>query len=118
MKKYLFLMLLPVLLFAGCGGDDDGGGGGSFIPPSQEERNQTAYADNENTGEGGFTFTANAAWTATVTEVAAAAEALQLADKAVKSSTAETGNNVVWLRLYVGDKESYTTVRPAPRRCA
>lgn len=111
-------MLLPVLLFAGCGGDDDGGGGGSFIPPSQEERNQTAYADNENTGEGGFTFTANAAWTATVTEVAAAAEALQLADKAVKSSTAETGNNVVWLRLYVGDKESYTTVRPAPRRCA
>ena len=46
----LFLFLLPVLLFAGCGSDDDGGGGGSFIPPSQNERNQTAYADNENTG--------------------------------------------------------------------
>lgn len=108
MKKNLFLMLLSVLFLAGCGSDDEGGGGGSFIPPSQEERNQTAYADNENTGGGGFTFTANAAWTATVTEVAAAAEALQLVDKAVKSSTAETGNNVVWLRLYVGDKESYS----------
>lgn len=107
MKKYLLLMLLPVLLFAGCGGDDDGGGGGSFIPPSQEERNQTAYADNENTGGGGFTFTANAAWTATVTEVPTAAEAALPVGKAVKSQTAEAGNNVVWLRLYVGDKESY-----------
>lgn len=107
MKKYLLLMLLPVLLFAGCGGDDDGGGGGSFIPPSQEERNQTAYADNENTGGGGFTFTANAAWTATVTEVPTVAEAALPVGKAVKSQTAEAGNNVVWLRLYVGDKESY-----------
>ena len=107
MKKYLLLMLLPVLLFAGCGGDDDGGGGGSFIPPSQEERNQTAYADNENNGGGCFTFTANAAWTATVTEVPTAAEAALPVGKAVKSQTAEAGNNVVWLRLYVGDKESY-----------
>lgn len=108
MKKYLFLMLLPVLLFAGCGSDDDGGGGGSFIPPSQNERNQTAYADNENTGGGGFTFTANAAWTATVTEVPTAAEAALPVGKAVKSQTAEAGNNVVWLRLYVGDRESYS----------
>ena len=108
MKKNLFLMLLPVLLFAGCGSDDDGGGGGSFIPPSQNERNQTAYADNENTGGGGFTFTANAAWTATVTEVQPEAAVSPQALKVAKSSTAETGNNVVWLRLYVGDRESYS----------
>lgn len=100
--------MLSVLLLAACGGDDDGGGGGSFIPPSQEERNQTAYADNENTGGSGFTFTANAAWTATVTEVPTAAEAALPVGKAVKSQTAEAGNNVVWLRLYVGDKESYS----------
>lgn len=107
MKK-LLISMLSVLLLAACGSDDDGGGGGSFIPPSQNERNQTAYADNENTGGGGFTFTANAAWTATVTEVPTAAEAALPVGKAVKSQTAEAGNNVVWLRLYVGDKESYS----------
>ena len=107
MKK-LLISMLSVLLLAACGSDDGGGGGGSFIPPSQEERNQTAYADNENTGGGGFTFTANAAWTATVTEVPTAAEAALPVGKAVKSQTAETGNNVVWLRLYVGDRESYS----------
>ena len=106
MKK-LLISMLSVLLLAACG-SDDGGGGGSFIPPSQEERNQTAYADNENTGGGGFTFTANAAWTATVTEVPTAAEAALPVGKAVKSQTAEAGNNVVWLRLYVGDRESYS----------
>ena len=36
-----------------------------------------------------------------------AAEAALPVGKAVKSQTAEAGNNVVWLRLYVGDKESY-----------
>ena len=107
MKK-LLISMLSVLLLAACGSDDGGGGGGSFIPPSQEERNQTAYADNENTGGGGFTFTANAAWTATVTEVPTAAEAALPVGKAVKSQTAEAGNNVVWLRLYVGDRESYS----------
>lgn len=106
MKK-LLISMLSVLLLAACG-SDDGGGGGSFIPPSQNERNQTAYADNENTGGGGFTFTANAAWTATVTEVPTAAEAALPVGKAVKSQTAEAGNNVVWLRLYVGDRESYS----------
>ena len=106
MKK-LLISMLSVLFLAGCGSDDEGGGEGSFIPPSQEERNQTAFADNENTGGGGFTFTANAAWTATVTEVPTAAEAALPVGKAVKSQTAEAGNNVVWLRLYVGDKESY-----------
>lgn len=106
MKK-LLISMLSVLLLAACGSDDGGGGGGSFIPPSQEERNQTAYADNENTGGGGFTFTANAAWTATVTEVQPEAAVSPQALKVAKSSTAEAGNNVVWLRLYVGDKESY-----------
>lgn len=107
MKK-LLISMLSVLLLAACGSDDDGGNGGSFIPPSQNERNQTAYADNENTGGGGFTFTANAAWTATVTEVQPEAAVSPQALKVAKSSTAETGNNVVWLRLYVCDRESYS----------
>ena len=107
MKK-LLISMLSVLLLAACGSDDDGGNGGLFIPPSQNERNQTAYADNENTGGGGFTFTANAAWTATVTEVQPEAAVSPQALKVAKSSTAETGNNVVWLRLYVGDRESYS----------
>ena len=107
MKK-LLISMLSVLLLAACGSDDGGGNGGSFIPPSQNERNQTAYADNENTGGGGFTFTANAAWTATVTEVQPEAAVSPQALKVAKSSTAETGNNVVWLRLYVGDRESYS----------
>ena len=107
MKK-LLISMLSVLLLAACGSDDGGGNGGSFIPPSQNERNQTAYADNENTGGGGFTFTANAAWTATVTEVQPEAAVSPQALKVAKSSTAETGNNAVWLRLYVGDRESYS----------
>lgn len=107
MKK-LLISMLSVLLLAACGSDDGGGNGGSFIPPSQNERNQTAYADNENTGGGGFTFTANAAWTATVTEVQPEVAVSPQALKVAKSSTAETGNNVVWLRLYVGDRESYS----------
>ena len=107
MKK-LLISMLSVLLLAACGSDDGGGNGGSFIPPSQNERNQTAYADNENTGGGGFTFTANAAWTATVTEVQPEAAVSPQALKVAKSSTAEAGNNVVWLRLYVGDRESYS----------
>ena len=102
MKK-LLISMLSVLLLAACG-SDDGGGGGSFIPPSQNERNQTAYADNENTGGGGFI----AALTATVTEVQPEAAVSPQALKVAKSSTAETGNNVVWLRLYVGDRESYS----------
>ena len=47
---------------------NEGEEGEPFTPPAQEQLTQNAYADNENTG-GGFSFTADAPWTATVDEV-------------------------------------------------
>ncbi len=60
-------MLSTVMILAGCS-KNEGGEGEPFTPPAQEQLTQNAYADNENTG-GGFSFTADAPWTATVDEV-------------------------------------------------
>lgn len=59
-------MLSTVMILAGCS-KNEGGEGEPFTPPAQEQLTQNAYADNENTG-GGFSFTADAPWTATVDE--------------------------------------------------
>ena len=68
MKKHLFLLMLStVMILAGCS-KNEGGEGEPFTPPAQEQLTQNAYADNESTG-GGFSFTADAPWTATVDEV-------------------------------------------------
>ena len=102
MKKHLFLLMLSaVLILAGC--DKENGDGGVFTPPTQEQLTQNAYADNENTG-GGFSFTTDAPWTATVEEVLPQnSSSLQ-----VKSATRSSGNNVVWLKLYNGNNEAYS----------
>lgn len=94
-------MLSAVLILAGC--DKENGDGGVFTPPTQEQLTQNAYADNENTG-GGFSFTTDAPWTATVEEVLPQnSSSLQ-----VKSATRSSGNNVVWLKLYNGNNEAYS----------
>ena len=100
-------MLSAATIFAGCS-KDEGGNGDPFTPPIQEQLTQSAYADNENTG-GGFSFTADAPWTATVNEVQAQAPAL--ASVQVKSDTRaadNNSNNVVWLKLYNGNSEAYS----------
>ncbi len=100
-------MLSAATILAGCS-KDEGGNGDPFTPPIQEQLTQSAYADNENTG-GGFSFTADAPWTATVNEVQAQAPAL--ASVQVKSDTRaadNNGNNVVWLKLYNGNSEAYS----------
>lgn len=102
MKKQLFLLMLSVVfILAGC--DKENSDGGVFIPPTEEQLTQSAYADNENTG-GGFSFTTDAPWTATVEEVLPK----NLASGQVKSATRSSENNVVWLKLYNGSKEAYS----------
>lgn len=102
MKKQLFLLMLSVVfILAGC--DKENSDGGVFIPPIEEQLTQSAYADNENTG-GGFSFTTDAPWTATVEEVLPK----NLASGQVKSATRSSENNVVWLKLYNGSKEAYS----------
>jgi len=102
MKKQLFLLMLSaVFILAGC--DKENGDGGVFTPPTQEQLTQNAYADNENTG-GGFSFTTDAPWTATVEEVLPQNQS----SMQVKSATRSSGNNVVWLKLYNGNSEAYS----------
>ena len=98
-------MLSTVMILAGCS-KNEGGEGEPFIPPAQEQLTQNAYADNESTG-GGFSFTASAPWTATVDEVKPQAPASVQA-KSVTRAAGNNGNNVVWLKLYNGDKEAYS----------
>ena len=102
MKKQLLLLLFSISLIVGCS-KNEGGEGDPFIPPVQGELEQKTYADKENTGNG-FSFTANTAWTATVTELQGQSAATVKSDTKV----VQEGNNVVWLRLYNGDKESYS----------
>lgn len=94
-------MLSAVFILAGC--DKENGDGGVFTPPTQEQLTQNAYADNENTG-GGFSFTTDAPWTATVEEVLPQSPS----SMQVKSETRSSGNNVVWLKLYNGNSEAYS----------
>lgn len=103
MKRFLSILLAAVVL-VGCNNEDDNGG--IFTPPTQEQLTQNAYADNESTG-GGFSFTTDAPWTATVNEVQAQAPASVQA-KSVTRAAGNNGNNVVWLKLYNGDSEAYS----------
>ena len=95
--------MLSTAILAGCS-KNEGGEGEPFTPPAQEQLTQNAYADNESTG-GGFSFTAGAPWTATVNEVQAQTAQAYAPSK---SATRAEGNNVVWLKLYNGDKEAYS----------
>ena len=106
MKKHLFLLMLStVMILASCS-KNEGGEGEPFTPPAQEQLTQNAYADNESTG-GGFSFTADAPWTATVDEVKPQAPASVQA-KSVTRAAGNNGNNVVWLKLYNGNSEAYS----------
>ena len=99
--------MLSTAILAVCS-KNEGGEGEPFTPPAQEQLTQNAYADNESTG-GGFSFTASAPWTATVNEVQAQASALaSVQTKSVTRAADNNGNNVVWLKLYNGDKEAYS----------
>lgn len=83
MKKLLFVFL-AVSLLAGCSSSDDDNG--KITLPNESEKTQSAYADDASTG--GFSFTATADWTATVTETRA--------------------SNVEWLRLLNNGNETYS----------
>ena len=95
--------MLSAAILAGCS-KNEGGEGELFTPPVQGQLTQSAYADNENTG-GGFSFTTDAPWTATVNEVQVSVQASALSRSAARTTD---GNNVVWLKLYNGNSEAYS----------
>lgn len=82
--------MLSAAILAGCS-KNEGGEGELFTPPVQGQLTQSAYADNENTG-GGFSFTTDAPWTATVNEVQVSVQASALSRSAARTTD---GNNVV-----------------------
>ena len=82
MKKFCYLLLmLPALFLAGCDDKEDS----QIEIHNAAEQNLTAGADDQSPG--GFTFTAKAEWTVSVTETRAA--------------------SVPWLRLLLDGKEQY-----------
>lgn len=107
MERFMAVVMLAILaVFASCNKDDDGEDAAApLVPPVQEECMQEAFADNEHTAGRGFSFTAASAWVATVTEVQAQT---LMSGNSVAGTVAREGNNVVWLRLYLGDKEAYS----------
>lgn len=106
-KILLIFTLAAVLMMAGCSKEDVSGG--TFIPPTHEQLMQTAYADNENTDGGGFSFTTDAPWMATVNEIEPqVAGPASIQAKPVARTADDNANNVVWLRLYNGNSEAYS----------
>lgn len=93
-QTWILLCLLSALLVAGCGEDSDTGHNISLDKGTPTT--QIIYADQTRPGSGaGITFTAQEAWTATVTEVA---------------TTKAEGSTVDWLALsaYSGGPGQYT----------
>lgn len=106
-KILLIFTLAAVMMMAGCSKEDVSGG--TFIPPTHEQLMQTAYADNENTDGGGFSFTTDAPWMATVNEIEPqVAGPASIQAKPVARTADDNANNVVWLRLYNGNSEAYS----------
>ncbi len=106
-KILLIFTLAAVMMMAGCSKEDVSGG--TFIPPTHEQLMQTAYADNENTDGGGFSFTTDAPWMATVNEIEPqVAGPASIQDKPVARTADDNANNVIWLRLYNGNSEAYS----------
>lgn len=97
---YLPMLLLSVFMLAGCedtGKDEPGGGEPANITlPDASEKIQAAYADEETTG--GFTFTAESEWTASVKENTSVPSTGMPAAKA---------SGVSWLRLLLNGTETY-----------
>lgn len=90
MKKItylLFMFILPAFIITGCSSDDNDDDK-EITLSNQSEETQTAFADEETTGN--FTFTAKSSWTANVSE-----------NKKNKSSS------VPWLRLMINGVETY-----------
>lgn len=92
MRKFsylLLMLLLPAFVLVGCGDDNGDDNDGKQIElPDRSEQTQQGYADDQTTG--GFTFTAKAAWTATVLE-----------------TTTSRASSVSWLRLLHNGTEKY-----------
>jgi hypothetical protein len=92
MKKLLLLALAGVAAFTACdkGGDEPPPKeGDDAIEISPKEKIQTAFADEETTGE--LNFTAKAAWSIDVNEPAAT-----------------RAKGVAWIRLYIDGVETYS----------
>jgi hypothetical protein len=86
MKKIL-MAALAVAMFAACGsGEDNNGGDGQITLADPADEEQTAWADEE---ESGVTFVAKSIWEAAVTAPTRA-------------------SNVAWVKLFVNGEEKYS----------
>ncbi|MFV0588211.1 Ig-like domain-containing protein, partial [Bacteroides reticulotermitis] len=97
MKKHIFFVLLAVFAFVSCS-EDDASFEDEITLPKKEQANQTAFADDGDTG-GGFMFVAKSAWSAAVSETTASRPA--------KVRGAASSNEVSWLKLSLNGKEAY-----------
>lgn len=97
MKKHIFFILLAVFAFVSCS-EDDASFEDEITLPKKEQANQTAFADDGDTG-GGFMFVAKSAWSAAVSETTASRPA--------KVRGAASSNEVSWLKLSLNGKEAY-----------
>lgn len=92
-KFYLSALLLVIcgmFFLASCGDDDKPEDETGITVPPGTNVNQTAQADDETSGDGGFAFTATEPWTATIKE------------------TTTRNNSVSWIRVLINGEEKYT----------
>lgn len=86
----LLLALCSMFFLVSCGDDDKPEDEPGITVPPGTNIDQTAQADEETSGDGGFTFTATEPWTATVKE------------------TTTRSNSVSWIRVLINGEEKYT----------
>lgn len=93
MKNKVYLVAVALMcLLAACGDDDEKET--QITISSSQQLNQTAFADDEDTGAG-FTFTAKTTWSTNISET-------------TSSLKSTSSNSTSWVKLYNDGQETYS----------